>query len=159
MTVTKDKKPSGQESIKEASIYLKGNILEELANPDSFVSDESYELLKFHGSYQGYDRDTATALKKAGKEKHWEFMLRMVCPGGRLTAPQYLVLDDICEKYANGTLRITTRQTFQFHCIVKSNLKKHIAAINEILLSTIGGCGDVVRNVVCTAAPIKDKIH
>ncbi len=154
-----DKKPSGQEGIKEASVYLKGNILEELADSNPYVSDETYELLKFHGSYQGYDRDTATALKKAGKEKHWEFMLRMKCPGGRLTAHQYLVLDDICEKYANGTLRITTRQTFQFHCIVKNNLKKHIAALNEVLLSTLGGCGDVVRNVICTAAPIKDKIH
>lgn len=159
MTSPQDKKPSGQEGIKEASVYLKGNILEDLADSNPYVSDESYELLKFHGSYQGYDRDTATELKKAGKEKHWEFMLRMVCPGGQLTAHQYLVLDDIAGKYANGTLRITTRQTFQFHCIVKSNLKKHIAAINEILLSTIGGCGDVVRNVTCLAAPIKDKIH
>ncbi len=159
MTTIKEKKPSGQEAIKEASIYLKGNILEELANPDPFVSDESYELLKFHGSYQGYDRDTATTRKKAGLDKEWEFMLRMKCPGGLLSAAQYLVLDDICEKYANGTLRITTRQTFQFHCIVKKNLKKHIAALNEILLSTLGGCGDVVRNVICTAAPIKDKIH
>lgn len=159
MSVIKEKKPSGQEAIKEASVYLKGNIIEELANPDPFVSDESYELLKFHGSYQGYDRDTATARKKAGLEKEWEFMLRMKCPGGRLSASQYLVLDDICEKYANGTLRITTRQTFQFHCIVKNNLKKHIAALNKILLSTLGGCGDVVRNVICTAAPIKDKIH
>lgn len=160
MVDIKEKKPSGQEGIKEASVYLKGNIAEELADASSpYVSDESYELLKFHGSYQGYDRDSATQRKKAGLEKIWEFMLRMKCPGGRLSAKQYLVLDDICDKYANGTLRITTRQTFQFHCIVKENLKKHIAAINEILLSTLGGCGDVVRNVMCTAAPIRDKIH
>lgn len=153
------KKPSSQEGIKLASHYLKGQIVEDLNNSDPFVSDESYELLKFHGSYQGYDRDTATARKKQGLDKEWEFMLRMKCPGGVLSAEQYLVLDDIAEKYANGTLRITTRQTFQFHCIVKNNLKKHIAAINEILLSTLGGCGDVVRNVMCSAAPIKDKIY
>jgi sulfite reductase (ferredoxin) len=159
MTAPNEKKPSGQESIKETSVYLKGNIVEELENPDAFVSDEVYELLKFHGSYQGYNRDTATTRKKAGLDKEWEFMLRMKCPGGRLTAAQYLVLDDISDKYANGTLRITTRQTFQFHCIVKNNLKKHIAALNAVLLSTLGGCGDVVRNVICTAAPIKDKIH
>lgn len=159
MTVIKEKKPSGQEGIKEASVYLKGNILEELADSNPYVSDESYELLKFHGSYQGYDRDTATERKKAGLEKEWEFMLRMKCPGGRLNALQYLALDEIAGKYANGTLRITTRQTFQFHCIVKNNLKKHIAAINELLLTTLGGCGDVVRNITCTAAPINDKIH
>lgn len=157
--MTKEKKPTSQEAIKESSIYLKGNIVKELENDSLFVSDESYELLKFHGSYQGYDRDTATERKKAKLDKEWEFMLRMKCPGGRLTASQYLALDKIAEDYANGTLRITTRQTFQFHCIVKKDLKKHIAAINELLLTTMGGCGDVVRNVTCTAAPIKDKIH
>ena len=98
-----------------------------------FVSDEAYELLKFHGSYQGYDRDTATERKKAGLDKEWEFMVRMKAAGGRISADQYLALDGISEKYANGTLRITTRETFQFHCIIKENLKNHIAAINEQL--------------------------
>jgi sulfite reductase (ferredoxin) len=159
MSAVQEKKPSSQEGIKAASIYLQGDIVAELENSDAFVSDDVYELLKFHGSYQGYNRDSATPRKKAGLDKEWEFMLRMKCPGGRLNAHQYLVLDEISDKYANGTLRITTRQTFQFHCIVKKNLKKHIAALNEVLISTLGGCGDVVRNVICTAAPIKDKIH
>lgn len=153
-------KPSKQESIKKESHYLKGNIAEELAdNSTEYVSNASYELLKFHGSYQGYDRDTATERKKAGLDKEWEFMLRMKCPAGRLTPSQYLALDDIAGKYANGTLRITTRQTFQFHCIAKGNLKPHIAAINEALLSTLGGCGDVVRNINACPAPIKDVAH
>lgn len=156
----KIKKQSKVELIKEDSKYLKGNIAEELSDDSTlYVSDASYELLKFHGSYQGYNRDTATARKKAKLEKEWEFMLRMKCPAGRLTAEQYLAIDGICDDYANGTMRITTRQTFQFHCIVKGDLKKHIAALNDIAISTLGGCGDVVRNVMCTAAPYKDKKH
>jgi sulfite reductase (ferredoxin) len=152
-------KLSHVEQVKDESIYLKGKVAEELADGTGFVSDDTYELLKFHGSYFGYDRDTATERKKAGLEKQWEFMLRMKAAGGRITAAQYLALDGICEKYANGTLRITTRETFQFHCIVKENLKPHIAAINELLLTTLGGCGDVVRNVMCSPAPIKDVVH
>lgn len=154
-----EKKLSSQEKIKDESIYLKGNLAEELADGNDFVSDESYELLKFHGSYQGYDRDTATVRKKAGLDKEWEFMVRMTCPGGKLEADQYLGLDKICDEYANGTLRITTRETFQFHSIIKKNLKKHIAKLNDLLISCLGGCGDVVRNVVCSNAPINDVVH
>jgi sulfite reductase (ferredoxin) len=158
--MTEEIKRSKQEQYKEDSQYLKGDLIEELADQTTpFVSDASYELLKFHGSYQGYDRDTATERKKAGLEKEWEFMVRMTCPGGRLSADQYLALDTICEDYANASLRITTRQTFQFHSIIKSNLKGHIAALNEQLLSTLGGCGDVVRNVMCTSAPYKTAKH
>ncbi|MDB2414956.1 NADPH-dependent assimilatory sulfite reductase hemoprotein subunit [Rickettsiales bacterium] len=154
--MTDEIKLSKQEGYKEESQYLQGDILQELNDENEFVSDKSYELLKFHGSYQGYDRDTATERKKAGLDKQWEFMLRMKAAGGRLTAKQYLALDKICEDYANGTLRITTRETFQFHCIIKENLAKHVKAINELLLTTIGGCGDVVRNVMCPPAPIKN---
>lgn len=157
--VTDKKALSKAESIKEESRYLRGNILEELQDSNPYVSDETYELLKFHGSYQGYDRDTATPRKKAGLEKEWEFMLRMKCPGGRLTPEQYLSLETIADTYANKTLRITTRQTFQFHCVIKENLQKHIHAINELMLTTIGGCGDVVRNIMCTAAPYADIKH
>lgn len=154
-----EKKLSGVEGIKTASVYLHGGLDKEMASEGGAVSDEAYELLKFHGSYFGFNRDTATERKKAGLEKEWEFMVRMKAPGGRLTAQQYLGLDDIAEQYANGTLRITTRETFQFHCIIKQNMKKHIAAINQLLLTTLGGCGDVVRNVMTSPAPYKDKVH
>ncbi|PIR39200.1 MAG: NADPH-dependent assimilatory sulfite reductase hemoprotein subunit [Alphaproteobacteria bacterium CG11_big_fil_rev_8_21_14_0_20_39_49] len=154
-----DVKLSKVEAIKTDSIYLHGGLDKEMSSEGGAVSDEAYELLKFHGSYFGFDRDTATERKKAGLEKEWEFMVRMKAPGGRITAKQYLGLDSICEKYANGTLRITTRETFQFHCIIKQNMKKHIAAINELLLTTLGGCGDVVRNVMTSPAPKKDKLH
>lgn len=157
--MSEEKKLSSQEGMKDRSGYLRGNIAQELADDNNFVSDESYELLKFHGSYQGYNRDTATSRKQQGLEKEYEFMIRVKMPAGRLTAEQYLALDKTADDYANGTLRITTRETFQFHCIVKGNLKGHIAAINHTLLSTLGGCGDVVRNVMACPAPIKDNIH
>jgi sulfite reductase (ferredoxin) len=152
-------KLSGNEKIKTESRYLRGNITQELADSNAFVSDESYELLKFHGSYQGYNRDTATERKKQGLDKEWEFMLRMKLPAGRLTASQYLALDAMCDTHANGSLRITTRQTFQFHCIVKQHLGPFITDINRALLSTLGGCGDVVRNIITCPAPIKDQAH
>lgn len=154
-----EKKQAKQEAMKLDSNYLRGNITEDLENSNSYVSEASYELLKFHGSYQGYDRDTATKLKQAGLEKKWEFMLRIKCPGGILTPEQYLEMDKICDKYANSTMRLTTRQTFQFHCIEKSNLKKTIAELNESLISTLGGCGDVVRNVMCTPCPVKNEVN
>lgn len=154
------KKLSAVEGYKLSSEHLKGNISAELAdNSSETVSDESYELLKFHGSYFGYDRDSATERKKAGLDKEYEFMVRVKCPGGRMTAAQYVALDVLAEKYANGTMRITTRETFQFHCIKKVAMKPLIADINHLLLSTLGGCGDVVRNITMCPAPIKDKIH
>ena len=155
-----EKKLSAVEGYKLASNHLKGNIEAELAdNSSEEVSDETYELLKFHGSYFGYDRDSATPRKKAGLDKEYEFMVRMKCPGGRLTAAQYIALDLLTEKYANGALRITTRETFQFHCVHKVGMKPLIADINHLLLSTLGGCGDIVRNITMCPAPIKDKIH
>lgn len=153
-------KQSKQETIKRESGYLKGNIIAEMADTSvGDVTDETYELLKFHGSYYGFDRDTATERKKAGLEKEHEFMVRMKCPGGRLTAAQYIALDVLAEKYANGTMRITTRETFQFHCVKKTGMTPLIHDINQLLLSTLGGCGDVNRNVLTCPAPIKDAEH
>lgn len=153
-------KLSKAETIKRESNYLKGHISEELDDTSTpEVTDETYELLKFHGSYFGYDRDSATQRKKAGLEKEFEFMVRMKCPGGRLNAAQYIALDALAEKYANGTLRITTRETFQFHCIKKTGMKPLIHDINQLLLSTLGGCGDVVRNIMTCPAPYKDAVH
>lgn len=154
------KKLSKQETIKAESGNLRGRIAQELDDPGlTTVSEESYELLKFHGTYEGYDRDTATQRKQQGLEKQYEFMLRLKMPAGRLTAAQYLIMDELSDKFANGTLRITSRQTFQFHCVLKENLKAHIAAVNRALLSTIAGCGDITRNIITCPAPIKDNIH
>ena len=148
------------EGVKAASRGLRGSISAELADPTTIsVGEGSHGLLKFHGSYEQYDRDTATALKQAGHDKEWQFMVRARIPGGRVTPAQYLALDELADRYGNGTLRITTRQTFQFHAIAKRDLRATIGAIDEMLLTTMASCGDVVRNVVTTAAPIQDAVH
>jgi sulfite reductase (ferredoxin) len=91
--------------------------------------------------------------------KSHSFMLRTRLPGGHLTAAQYLVHDDIADAYANGTLRITTRQCFQFHGLLKGDLQSTLRELNDTLITSLGACGDVVRNVVCCPAPIDDPIR
>ncbi|HMG49318.1 MAG TPA: NADPH-dependent assimilatory sulfite reductase hemoprotein subunit, partial [Inquilinus sp.] len=152
-------KLSAVEGVKEQSRFLRGDIAADLSAPGTSVTEASYNLLKFHGSYEQYDRDTATALKKQGLEKEYQFMIRARIPGGRITADQYLALDAIADRYANGTVRITTRQGIQFHGVLKGNLKPTIADINHSLLTTMSACGDVVRNVMTTPAPIRDAVH
>ncbi|WP_239478779.1 NADPH-dependent assimilatory sulfite reductase hemoprotein subunit [Lichenicola cladoniae] len=153
------KKLSGVETLKESSHGLRGRLAEELAEGGIQVSEDAYNLLKFHGSYEQFDRDTATALKQQKLEKEYQFMVRVRMPGGMLTAAQYLGLDRLADDHANGTLRITTRQGIQFHGIVKGELKPSIAAINHTLLTTLCACGDVVRNLMTTSAPHSDARH
>ena len=150
---------SGVEHLKLSSDHLRGRLAEELAEGGTQVSEDGYNLLKFHGSYEQHDRDTATALKQRGQEKAFSFMLRVRMPGGIMTPAQYLALDDLADRYANGTLRITTRQGIQFHGIAKGELKPAIADINHTLLTTQAACGDVVRNVMTTPAPVRDAVH
>ncbi|ABI61807.1 NADPH-dependent assimilatory sulfite reductase hemoprotein subunit [Granulibacter bethesdensis] len=159
MDGTVSPKRSGVELLKETSHGLRGRLAEELAEGGLQVSEDGYNLLKFHGSYEQFDRDTATARKQQKLEKEYSFMLRVRMPGGRMTAAQYLALDGLADEYSNGTLRITTRQAIQFHGIIKGNLKPTIAAINRTLLTTQAACGDVVRNVTTTPAPIRDAVH
>src|ERR1044071_9059975 len=131
------------EGLKESSPLLAGTIHQTLedAAADRF-SDEDYEFLKFHGIYQQDDRD-----KRKG-DKQYILMVRTKFPGGVLSARQYLVCDDLANRYGNNTLRITTRQDFQFHGIVKANLRQTMRSLNEALMSTIAACGDVERNVM-----------
>src|ERR1700744_1631706 len=111
------------EAQKQESRHLRGHLARDLADTATPFDNAGYSLLKFHGIYQGYDRDSATERKQRGDSKVWQMMVRVRIPGGRLTASQYLALDDIAERYANGSLRVTTRQSIQFHGIVKSGLK------------------------------------
>ena len=152
-------KRSGAEALKLASRGLRGRLAEELAEGGIQVSEDAYQLLKFHGSYEQFDRDTATARKQQKLEKEYQFMLRVRMPGGRLTAAQYLGLDRLADDHANGTIRITSRQGIQFHGILKGELKPAIAAVNHTLLTTICACGDVSRNVTASPAPIRDARH
>lgn len=147
-----DTGPSKVEIVKENSRQLRGTLAEELANPElESISEDAATLIKFHGSYQQDDRD----VRKEGKA--YIFMVRSRIPGGKVTAAQFLSELDLCEKYGNGTLRITDRQGFQLHGVLKGNLKAAIRGINEAKLSTQSACGDVCRNVMCCPAPIKDS--
>jgi sulfite reductase (ferredoxin) len=150
---------SKAEAIKQQSRQLRGNLASDLADTATPFDNAGYSLLKFHGIYQGYDRDSATERKQRGDEKLWQFMVRVRIPGGRLTAEQYLALDGLADRYANGSLRVTTRQSIQFHGVVKSGLKATIAEIHHALLTTLAACGDVVRTVTTVPAPICDAVH
>jgi sulfite reductase beta subunit-like hemoprotein len=155
------KKPSGAEGIKLASAGLRGPIAEEIASEDARggISEASYTLLKFHGTYEQFDRDTATERKQRGEDKEWSFMVRVRAPAGRLTAAQYLALDTLAATHADGTLRLTSRQGVQFHGVLRENLKGTIAGINATLLTSMAACGDVVRNVTTSPAPKRDWLH
>ncbi len=146
-------KRSGVEIAKENSRYLRGTIAEVLSSDADHLDDADKNLLKFHGSYQQEDRDARKNRTKDGVRKHFMFMVRCKIPGGKLTADQYLAVDDLAGQHANGTLRFTTRQGIQLHGVLKGDLKATIAGINACLLSTLGACGDVERNVMACPAP------
>lgn len=150
-------KLSPVEGIKDASRYLRGTLAEEVAGDADHLSKEMEQLVKFHGSYQQEDRDARKNRPKgAPAGKAYCFMIRLKLPGGKLTADQYLVMDDLAGRYANGTLRFTTRQSIQLHGVIKSNLKATIAGFNKALITSLGGCGDVNRNVMACPAPLGD---
>src|SRR5215211_7236641 len=156
-------KLSPVEIVKAKSNYLAGTIAEELRDANEFVSKDSTNLLKHHGSYQQDDRERRAEARSdgaAGKAKFYSFMVRTAIPGGRLTADQMLAELDLCDEVGNTTLRITTRQGLQLHGILKHNLKGVIRRINEVQLSTLAACGDVKRNVMCTPCPYNgDPVH
>ncbi len=141
-------KPSRNEGLKESSPTLRGTIPETLANSaaDRFTDDD-YEFLKFHGVYQQDDRDK----RKTGKQ--YIYMVRGRIPGGVVGPEQYLAFDRLSAEYGNDSLRITSRQGFQFHGVVKAGLAKLIKGINDTLSTTLGACGDVNRNVMAPSTP------
>src|SRR5947207_5087859 len=136
------------EVLKENNPLLAGTIAQTLADPaaERFTEDD-YEFLKFHGIYQQDDRDK----RKTGKQ--YILMVRTKFPGGVLSARQYVVCDQLASQYGNNSLRITTRQDFQFHGIVKANIRQIMKSLNEALISTIAACGDVERNVMAPPTP------
>jgi sulfite reductase (ferredoxin) len=152
-------KRSGVETIKENSRALRGSISLELLRDSDHFSEADKNLLKFHGTYQQEDRDARKTRGKTGVGKHHMFMVRCKIPGGRLTAGQYLAVDELAGTHANGTLRFTSRQGIQLHGVLKSDLKETIAGINRCLLTTLGACGDVERNVMACPSPHHDGVH
>lgn len=153
-------KRSANERIKEKSNQLRGTIAEGLANASTgSISEDDTQLVKFHGTYMQDDRDVRGERTKKKLEKAFSFMIRVRVPGGRATAAQWIAMDDIASTFANGTIRLTTRQAFQFHGVIKSNLKRTMQAINASLLDTLAACGDVNRNVMATANPHLSAAH
>ena len=146
--------PSKVELIKEASRGLRGTLASELAEHTEHFSGDNETLLKFHGVYAQEDRDTRRARTAAGAEPDHQFMVRAKIPGGALTGEQYLAFDDLAGRHGNGTLRFTTRQDFQLHGVLKGELRRTIRAMNDALVTTLGACGDVGRNVVTCPAPL-----
>jgi sulfite reductase (NADPH) hemoprotein beta-component len=150
---------SPNEGIKAESHLLRGTIAAEMADTSTgAISEANSQLTKFHGLYLQDDRDQRIALKKAGKEKAYIFMLRLRLPGGRVTPAQWLVLDDLAEKIASPSLRLTTRQTFQFHGILKGNVRPLIQGMHRVLLDSIAACGDVNRNVMAPPNPERSAV-
>ncbi len=148
-------KLSPVETIKEGSDYLKGTIDQEIAGSVNHFDKSNIQLLKFHGTYQQDDRDVRQERKRQGLGKKYEMMVRTKFPGGRLTPDQYLVCDDLATKYGQGDIRATSRQTFQFHGVVRGNLRPLIHDLNLLAhVTTFGGAGDVVRNTM--ANPVAD---
>ncbi len=154
------KEPSKNESIKDASRYLRGTILEGLADTSTgAISEDDGQLLKFHGSYQQDDRDLRAERRKQKLDKAYIFMVRVRVPGGVCTPAQWLQIDRLADQYANGTIKLTTRQAFQLHGILKANLKPTVKEINDVLLDTLAACGDVNRNVMCNPNPQLSAVH
>ena len=143
-----DKPLTRNELLKQGIPTLAGHIAATLADPaaECFSSDDE-QFLKFHGIYQQDDRDRRKIAK------HYMFMIRGRIPGGVLSAAQYRVFDDLATRHGNGTLRITTRQSFQFHGVVKSGLGPLMKSINDALVDTLAACGDVNRNVMAPVVP------
>ena len=141
-------KPS-VETIKVTSQGLSAPLAAEVPNADDHFTESAKQILKFHGVYQQHDRDLS------GPKEH-NFMIRTKVPGGQLSAAQYLAHDQIASDYGNETLRLTTRQCVQFHGVIKHDLPGSIRALNEVLITTLGACGDIVRNVMACPVPSAD---
>jgi sulfite reductase (ferredoxin) len=161
--MSEERKVSPVEGIKERSNYLRVPIDKELGEGVEHFSKDAETLLKFHGTYQQDDRDAREAARREGiggkDDKKFIFMVRTKIPGGKLTSAQLLAELDLGEEIGNTTLRCTSRQGLQLHGVLMKNLKRTIARINEVQLSTLGACGDVNRNVMCCPAPYKKQIY
>ncbi len=156
----KEKKLSANEKIKVESDFLRGTIIDSLADSSTgSIPASDAQLTKFHGTYLQDDRDKRASLLKEKKEKAFSFMIRIRVPGGVCTPKQWLGIDELSDKFADGTIKLTTRQAFQLHGILKSNLKQTMKEINDTLLDTLAACGDVNRNVMSPANPFESELH
>ncbi|CAK7225176.1 Sulfite reductase [NADPH] subunit beta [Sporothrix bragantina] len=152
--------PLTNEDMKIQSNFLRGTIVEGLNDTTTgAISASDQQLTKFHGTYMQDDRDIRDERKAQGLEPAYSFMIRCRLPGGVSTPKQWIQMDDIANELGNETMKLTTRQTFQFHGVVKSKLKPAMQAINRALMTTLAACGDVNRNVMCSSLPTQSKYH
>ncbi|MBT3093589.1 MAG: assimilatory sulfite reductase (NADPH) hemoprotein subunit [Candidatus Thiodiazotropha sp. (ex Lucina pensylvanica)] len=155
-----DIKVNPNELIKADSHYLRGTLRESMADQASgALSPDDTQISKFHGFYQQDDRDRRLDRRQQFLEPYYSFMLRARLPGGVCTPRQWLAIDAVGRELGNGSIRLTTRQTFQYHGILKRNLKPLIQRINRVMIDSIGGCGDVNRNVLCNPNPLSSTLH
>jgi len=158
--VVSTKPLSGNEGIKAASNFLRGTIAQDLLDTSTgAIGEDNNQLTKFHGLYLQDDRDLRKERTKLKQEKAFGFMLRVRLPGGQCTPQQWLLLDEVADKLANHSIRLTTRQTFQFHGVLKGNLRPLIKELNKVLLDSIAACGDVNRNVMAAPNPERSVVH
>src|SRR3954447_4624553 len=151
---------SANERIKENSNFLRGTIADGLTHVETgALADDDSQLTKFHGFYQQDDRDLRAERGKQRMEKAFSFMVRMRAPAGILTPRQWLKVEKLALERGNGTIRLTTRETVQFHGVLKGNLTPLMQGLHEDLLDTIAACGDVNRNVIATVAPWERAHH
>jgi sulfite reductase (NADPH) hemoprotein beta-component len=158
--MSKEKKLSANEPLKINSNYLRGTLAEEIADTSTgAITADSQQLSKFHGMYLQDDRDVRKERRLKKLEKAFSFLIRVRLPGGVSTPEQWLAMDRLADEYANGTLKITTRQTWQLHGVIKNNLKATIQGMNKAAMDCIAACGDVNRNVICNANPHLSDVH
>ena len=151
---------SDVERIKSASRRLRGSLAESLTNPvTGALAEDDTQLSKFHGIYQQDDRDVRADRQRRRLEPDYSFMIRARVPGGVLDTAQWLNMDAIANRYANRSIRITTRQALQLHGVLKRNLKQSIADINAQMMDTLAACGDVNRNVMSPPLPALSAVH
>lgn len=152
--------PNDVERIKTESNYLRGTLERTMQYPiSSGIPDDDNRLMKFHGSYLQDDRDVRNERARQKLEPAYQFMVRVRTPGGTATPAQWLVMDEMAQKFGNGSLKLTTRQAFQVHGILKWNVKGFMQEINDVLLDCIAACGDVNRNVMCNVNPHQSELH
>jgi sulfite reductase (NADPH) hemoprotein beta-component len=152
--------PSPVEVIKKASRGLRGTLAESLDDPlTGAIRESDTQLIKFHGSYQQDDRDIRAEREHQKLEPAYSFMIRTRTPGGVATPKQWLALSALARKYGSGTLRLTTRQAFQLHGVIKKDLKATMQGMQAALIDSIAACGDVNRNVMASANPVESQLH
>ena len=158
--MSEEKKLAHNEYMKIDSNYLRGTLAEGLADTSTGgLTEDEQQLLKFHGCYLQDDRDIRAGRRKHKLEKAFSFLIRIRVPGGVATPEQWIKMDNLADDYANGTIKLTTRQAFQLHGVIKTQLKKTIQEINASAMDTIAACGDVNRNVMCNPNPFLSQAH